>query len=61
MLIMLSFTILIKRINEFEILKDNIESIKKEFNCDVEIIKAEESDEPKAKQAMPGKVAMIIE
>jgi leucyl-tRNA synthetase len=47
--------------NEFEILKDNIESIKKEFNCDVEIIKAEESDEPKAKQAMPGKVAMIIE
>ncbi len=47
--------------NEFDILNENKKVIEKEFNCEVEIIKAEESKEGKAKQAMPGKVAILIE
>ncbi len=47
--------------NEFEVLKENIEAIEKEFNCKVEVIKAEQSQEGKAKQAMPGKVAILVE
>ena len=47
--------------NEFEVLNQNKEAIEKEFDCKVEIIKAEQSKEGKAKQAMPGKVAILIE
>ncbi len=47
--------------NEFDILNGNKEAIEKEFNCEVEIIKAEKSEEQKAKQAIPGKVAILVE
>ena len=47
--------------NEFNILTENKGIIEKEFNCEVGIIKAEESGEGKARQAMPGKVAILIE
>ena len=47
--------------NEFDVLNENKKMIEKEFNCDVKIIKAEQSKEQKAKQAMPGKVAIFIE
>ena len=47
--------------SEFTFIKDNIEAIEKEFNCKVEVIKAEQSQEGKAKQAMPGKVAILVE
>ena len=47
--------------NEFDVLNENKKAIEKEFNCEVEIIKAEESREGKAKQAMPGKVAILAE
>ena len=44
-------------------LSDNVEKrfdeLKEEFGCEVEII--EKSEEEKAKQAMPGKVAILIE
>ena len=47
--------------NEAEVLNENKKVIEKEFNCNVEIIKAEQSKEQKAKHAMPGKVAILIE
>ena len=47
--------------NEFDILSENKEMIEKDFNCEVEIIKAEKSQEGKAKQAIPGKVAILVE
>jgi leucyl-tRNA synthetase len=47
--------------NEAEILNENKKAIEKEFNCEVEIIKAEQSKEVKAKQAIPGKVAILVE
>tara|TARA_Y100000310_G_scaffold340847_1_gene438021 strand:- start:2994 stop:5687 length:2694 start_codon:yes stop_codon:yes gene_type:complete len=46
---------------EYDILKDYVSNLKDEFKCNVEIIKAEDSKEPKAKTAMPGKVAIIVE
>ncbi len=46
---------------EFSNLKESIELIGKEFNCEVIVEKAEESKEEKGKQAMPGKPAIIIE
>ncbi len=46
--------------NEFDIFNDNKEIMKKEFNCDIEVTKAEESDEQKAKQAMPGKPSILV-
>ena len=46
--------------NEFETLNENKETIKKEFNCEIEITKEEQSKEEKAKQAMPGKPAILV-
>jgi len=47
--------------NEPEILNENKDVMEKEFNCKIEIIKAEQSQEGKAKQAMPGKPAILVE
>ncbi|MFP4400964.1 MAG: leucine--tRNA ligase [Candidatus Woesearchaeota archaeon] len=46
---------------EFNFLNEISDSIKSEFDCDVEIIKAQDSDENKSKQAMPGKPAILVE
>ncbi len=35
--------------------------LESEFGCTVEIVSADESDEPKAKSAMPGKVGILVE
>jgi leucyl-tRNA synthetase len=45
---------------EFEALEQSKDMFKKEFKADIEIIPAEKSKEPKAKQAMPGKPAILI-
>jgi leucyl-tRNA synthetase len=45
---------------EFNTLKNAKQPIKDEFNCDVEIIKADESEEQKAKNATPGKPAVLV-
>jgi leucyl-tRNA synthetase len=46
---------------EIGTLKDNLKLIKEEFGTDkIAVIKAEESEEDKAKQAMPGKPAIFI-
>ena len=50
---------IVDRKKEINVLKNSIEDFKQEFKCEVEII--EKSEEDKAKQAMPGKVAILIE
>lgn len=51
--------VIIDRKKELASLKNSLDELKEEFGCDVEII--EKSEEEKAKQAMPGKVAILIE
>ena len=53
--------ILLTQDYELKILRENKEFFKKEFNCNVEIVKAEDSKEIKARQAFPGKPALIIQ
>ena len=42
-------------------LEGAINFMKEEFSCEVEVIEADSSKEPKAKQAMPGKPAILVE
>ncbi|MDD5054398.1 MAG: hypothetical protein PHG04_03420, partial [Candidatus Nanoarchaeia archaeon] len=46
---------------EIEMLEMNKNRIEKEFSAKIEIIKAEKSDEIKAKTALPGKPGILIE
>jgi len=46
---------------EFDVLSENHELFKNKFNCPILIIKADASSEPKAKQAYPGKPAILIQ
>jgi len=50
---------IVDRKKEINALKNSLEDFKQEFKCDVEVI--EKSEEDKAKQAIPGKVAILIE
>ena len=45
---------------EYQNLIDAIPFFKQEFNCLIEVIKEQESQEQKAKQAMPGKPAILV-
>jgi len=45
---------------EYQNLMDAITFLKQEFGCPVEIIKEQESTEAKAKQALPGKPAILV-
>ncbi|MFC1733116.1 leucine--tRNA ligase [candidate division KSB1 bacterium] len=45
---------------EYDSLNNNKDSIAKEFNADVKIIRADDSKEAKANNAMPGKAAILI-
>ncbi|MBW3016883.1 leucine--tRNA ligase [Candidatus Woesearchaeota archaeon] len=45
---------------EIKMLKSSEDAIKAEFGCEVSIAKAQDSEEAKAKQAMPGKPAIIV-
>jgi leucyl-tRNA synthetase len=45
---------------EYGAFKESIEILEKEFSCRITLMHAEDSKEPKAKQAMPGKPAIII-
>ncbi|MEM4397818.1 MAG: leucine--tRNA ligase, partial [Candidatus Woesearchaeota archaeon] len=46
---------------EREILKESIEFLQKEFNCKIEVIEENNSNIEKAKNAMPGKPAILVE
>ena len=48
------------RKSEMLALEENKPMIESEFGCAVEIIAADASSEPKAKQAMPGKPAIVV-
>ncbi len=50
----------LKRENELKTLEESKKEIEKQFNCEVEIILEENSKEQKAKQSMPGKVAIVV-
>ena len=52
--------VVVDRKKEIAYLKNSLEDLKQEFKCDIEVID-KESKEEKAKQAMPGKVAILIE
>jgi leucyl-tRNA synthetase len=45
---------------ELDALKQSSEFFRKEFDCHIEILKAEDSLEQKSRQAMPGKPAILI-
>ena len=48
----------LKQSAELNALKDSSKVYENEFNCNVEVVAAENSKEPKAKQALPGKAAI---
>ena len=53
--------IILDQKKELNILKENLKMIKEEFQTDqIAVLKAEESQETKAKQAMPGKPAIFL-
>ena len=44
----------------FQFLQDSILFLKDTFGCEVVVVKEQDSQEPKAKQALPGKPAIIV-
>ena len=46
---------------EFDILNQSIDFFKNEFKAEIIVIKAQDSQENKASQALPGKVAIVVE
>ncbi len=46
---------------EIQVLQEAKEFLEKEFSCTLEIINADESEDAKAKAAMPGKVGILVE
>ena len=53
--------VIIKKEKELKNLKENAQAVKDLFKCDIEIIDADNSQEVKAKQAIPGKPAILVE
>ncbi len=45
---------------EYAFLNNNKEMLEKEFECKIEVMKAESSSEQKARQALPGKPAILV-
>ncbi|PIN86451.1 leucine--tRNA ligase [Candidatus Woesearchaeota archaeon CG10_big_fil_rev_8_21_14_0_10_44_13] len=52
--------IILSQDEEFKTLKDYKNRIAEEFKADIEVIRAEDAKDPKAKSAMPGKVAILV-
>jgi leucyl-tRNA synthetase len=48
------------RDEEYKALKESTSFLQSEFDCEIEIVKAEDSKEVKAKNALPGKVAILV-
>ena len=46
---------------ELAAVKDAKHFLEKEFECKVEIVRAEDSQHPKAQSAMPGKPGILVE
>ncbi|MFQ5975954.1 MAG: hypothetical protein ACE5J5_06555, partial [Candidatus Hydrothermarchaeales archaeon] len=56
-----AFQPLLEQEDELEALIDAKDSLSKEFDCSVEVVKAEESTADKASRAEPGKPGIEIE
>jgi leucyl-tRNA synthetase len=54
-------TVVISQEEELQVIQGAKDFLEKEFGCVVEIQLAGESDDPKAKSAMPGKVGILVE
>lgn len=52
--------VVLNRKEEIQGLQQALPELTKEFSCKITLVKEEESTNPKAKQAMPGKVAVIL-
>jgi len=48
-------------VKEHSALKEHLGDLEQKFNCNVDIILADKTDEQKSKQALPGKPAILIE
>lgn len=46
---------------ELKVVSEAKDYLKKEFNCPVEIVAAENSQDPKSKSAMPGRLGILVE
>ena len=46
---------------EIKSIQESLSRLKQKFNCEIDIIKEQESNEAKAKQAMPSKPSIIVE
>jgi len=46
---------------ELKAMRDARDFLGKEFGCKIKVVVAENSDHPKAKSAMPGKVGILVE
>ena len=46
---------------EFKAFNDNKEILEKELDCEIIVLKAEESNDPKAKQASPSKPSVLVQ
>jgi len=53
--------LVISQEEELKTMLDAKEFLEKEFECKVEILIADESTQPKAKSALPGKVGILVE
>jgi leucyl-tRNA synthetase len=54
-------SVILDQEKEISIFEENIRSLKKEFNCDIVLIRSQDSSESKGKQALPGKPAILVE
>ncbi|MBI2659869.1 leucine--tRNA ligase [Candidatus Woesearchaeota archaeon] len=54
-------SIIMSQENEISSLNNAAKDYANEFKCEIEVISAESSKEPKSKQAMPGKAAILVE
>jgi len=53
--------VILSQREEFELFNEAHKFLKSEFDCEIELIKAEDSDSPKAKNASPAKAAILVE
>jgi len=52
--------IVTSQIEEYDVIVEAKDFLEKEFDCKVEVIKAEDSKENKASSARPGKVGILV-
>ncbi len=51
---------LLEHDDELEMIKESLPFLKKQFSCPVSVVRAEDSDNPKANVALPGKPGIIV-